>query len=34
MTQSTNNVENQSILPSLKKILNALEGLAIFQRCA
>lgn len=29
MTQLTINVENQSILPHLKKILNALEGVTI-----
>ncbi len=29
MTQLTINVENQSILPHLRKILNALEGVSI-----
>ncbi|MDO4335951.1 MAG: response regulator [Bacteroidales bacterium] len=29
MTQLTINVDNPSILPSLKKILNALEGVSI-----
>lgn len=29
MTQLTINIENQSILPHLKKILNALEGVSI-----
>ena len=29
MTQITINVENQSIIPHLKKILNAIEGVSI-----